>query len=387
MSMERFDVIVVGLGAVGSATTYHLAKTGVRVLGIDRYRPPHGMGSSHGDTRITREAVGEGEAYVPLVRRSHQLWRELEAESGESLLQQTGVLIMSPAGASVSMHGAADFMTATTSLARRHSIAHEVLAADELARRFPQFRFDDAYSGYFEPGAGWVRAEAAVHAHVAAAKRHGAVVRCGEEVVAYSANGSSVDVQTQKETYSADRLVLAAGAWLPRLVGGNLARLFTIYRQVVTWFEASDELDLPVFIWQFGTGEEDVFYGFPALNGPSGGVKIGTEKYRNVTTAAEASRDVSTAESNNEYTRCVRGRLPGLGPQAVRSGACLYTVTPDFGFVLDRHPEHANVVVASACSGHGFKHSPAVGETIAQLATGEPAAIDVTPFSLSRFIE
>lgn len=384
--MQNFDVVVVGLGATGSAAMFHLARAGVQVLGVDRYVPPHAMGSSHGDTRITRRAVGEGSEYIPFVSRSHTLWRELEDASGESLLVEVGALIMAPEGTASPMHGSADFMGSTTAVAEQHDIPHEIISADDVRRRFPQFHLEGEYLGYFEPGAGYVRAEAAVRAHIDVAEEFGATVRLDERVVGVEQAHGRVVVTTDKARYSATTVVLAVGSWLPELLPPDLAGLFTVYRQILIWFETSDTplADGPVFIWQFGPGTEDVFYGFPAIDGPSGGLKVGSEMY-----GSQAMSDIRRAVGDDEiastYQRCVHGRLPGVGSSAVRSARCLYTVTPDYGFVIDRHPELPGVIVASPCSGHGFKHSPAVGEAVAQLAVGAEPVLDVQPFSFGRF--
>lgn len=392
-TMRHLEVIVVGLGAIGSATTYHLARSGSAVLGLDRFSPPHAQGSSHGDTRITRLAVGEGTAYVPFAVRSHELWRELEAEAGVALLRDIGVLIMSPEGITAGMHGTDDFLAETLALARRHGIAHDVLAHDDLVEQYPQFDFERRYRGYYEPGAGYVRVDDAVRAQLDLAERHGATIRTGEQVLSIQPSAQGVDVETDRGRYGADSAVVSAGAGLPQLVKPDLARLFTVYRQVQAWFGVRDDAasgfapeSCPVFIYQFGANPEDVFYGFPAIDGPDGGVKIGTETYGNPTDLENMRREVDDTEVAGIYQRCLRGRLPGLSPDARRSITCLYTMTPDFGFVIDRHPEHENVILASPCSGHGFKHSAAIGETLAQLATTGTSTLDVGPFSISRFL-
>ncbi len=390
--MESYELIVVGLGAVGSATVRHLANSGTQVVGIDRFAPPHPYGSTHGDTRITREAVGEGDAYVPFVRRSHELWDELGHDSGVTLLRRNGGLIVAPESGAAAMHGTDDFAGSTIGIAERHGIQHEVLTADELRRRFPQFRAGDDDVGYYEPGAGAVMADDAVRVQLDLAERQGASIRRGERVLHVRAQDDGVTVVTDRASYGADVVVLAPGAWLPEYLEPELAGLFTVYRQVQNWFEldgpGEEQFDpdrCPVFIWQFGSGGDDMCYGFPAVTGRDGGVKIGTESYRASTDPESVRRDVDPAESAQVYEHCLSGRFPGLAAKVVRSVSCLYTVTPDFDFVVDRHPEHANIVLASGCSGHGFKHSAALGEAVGQFATSGAAALDLTPFALSRF--
>ncbi len=386
-SVESFDVIVCGLGAMGSATTYQLAKTGARVLGVDRLNPPHTLGSTHGDTRITRLATGEGPAYVPLVRRSHELWREVEGETDAQLLTAVGVLVMAPPGIHTRHHGKTHFLETTIAAARAYGIAHEVLDAQEITHRFPQFRLDGDESGYFEPGAGYVRPEAAVAAHLELAARNGATLRRGETLVDHAQDGDGVTVLTSAGQYSAGVLVLAVGPWLGELIGPDLGRNFAITRQVTQWYAPVGDVEpflprkFPVFIWDC---EPLAFYGFPAVDGPDGGVKVAAEQPSPTASVAEVARGVSDDEQYGLYDNVVGDRLPGLARRLVKAATCLYTTTPDGDFVIDRHPDQPAVLIVSACSGHGFKHSPAIGEAVAAMALGRHPPVDVTPFGLER---
>jgi sarcosine oxidase len=386
----RTDIIVVGTGAMGAAVLYQLARAGASVLGIDRHTPPHDRGSSHGDSRITRQAIGEGAAYVPLVRRSHEIWRELERETGESLLLQTGGLILAAADGAANHHGAGDFVQATAAVARATGIAHEMLEAGEITRRYPHFALTGDEIGYFEPGAGLVRPERCIAAQLAMAQRHGAVLRCGEIVASVVPDGSGVCVTTDQGVYRAGRAVMAAGAWMPTLLAPKLARSLRITRQMLHWFTPSNpELwaaeNSPVFMWMHGPHEEDYMYGFPILPG-SEGVKVASEQYASVTTADTIDRDVTPAESRALFHRHVAGRLVGLQPDRLRAAACLYTVTPDRAFVVGPHPDHGQITLVSACSGHGFKHSAGLGEAVAQsILTGHSAA-DLTAFAAGRLL-
>ena len=386
-SVESFDVIVCGLGAMGSATTYQLAKTGARVLGIDRFDPPHTLGSTHGDTRITRLATGEGPAYVPLVRRSHELWREVEEEKGERLLTTDGVLVMAPPGIHTRHHGKTHFLETTIAAARAFGIDHEVLDAQEISHRFPQFRLDGDESGYFEPGGGYVRPEAAVAAHLDLAARNGATLHRGETLVDHAPDGDGVTVLTSAGRYSAGVLVLAVGPWLGELIGRGLGLHFAITRQVTQWYAPGDDVEpflprtFPVFIWEC---EPVAFYGFPAVDGPDGGVKVAAEQRSPTATVAEVARGVRDDERYGLYDNVVGDRLPGLARRLVKATTCLYTTTPDGDFVIDRHPDHQSVLIVSPCSGHGFKHSPAIGEAVAAMALGRQPSVDLTPFALAR---
>ena len=385
---ERADVAVVGLGAMGAATLYQLARHGVSAIGIDRFTPPHTMGSSHGETRITRCAVGEGAGYVPLAQRSHAIWRELETETGERLLETCGMLLLGKPGQRTQHHGKADFLDATMRIAERHGIPHELLDTAAITARFPAFNLTDGEAGYFEPGGGFLHPERCVATQLRAAATRGATLRTGQQVVAIEPAANGVRILFADGAILADRLVLAAGAWAAGLLGPRFAPLLVPYRQVLHWFTPDDAAAygpdaFPTFIWIHGSGAEDYFYGFPALPG-LGGVKVATEQYSASCNPDIVSRDVAADEALSMHAAHVAGRLRGVGARPARSAACLYTVTPDSGFVIDTLPDDDRVIVVSACSGHGFKHSAAIGEAIAQwLCTGRPD-IDLEPFRLER---
>ena len=386
MVSERADVLVVGLGAMGSAVCAQLAMRGTSVIGIDQYDPPHPYGSTHGQTRMTRLAVGEGPEYVPLVRRSHQLWREIEAQTGTRLLTQTGGLIMSRPGSW--------FFEGTRDLARRLEIEHEQLSPAELRRRFPMFWADEETEGYYEPAAGFVRPEDTVRAQLELARRDGAELRPRERVLDWSASGHGVRVVTDRASYASEQLILCAGPWLPGLFPEG-RDVFAVHRQVQFWFpirHGYEQLrNMPVFVWDFG-GERggfvhfDGFYGFPAVDGPAGGVKVATESYEATTEPDGRQHPPTPAETGSMYRHCIEDRLPWLGPDPVRTLSCLYTCTRGSRFVVDRHPEHEAILIVSPCSGHGFKHSPAVGEAVAQWVTEGKPGLDLGPFRLSHAV-
>ena len=384
----RYDVVVVGLGAMGSATAYQLAKAGANVLGLDRYRPPHAHGSTHGDTRITRIAVGEGLAYVPLARRSQELWREIEQEAGVELLVQCGALVMAPPEASFAMHGSTNFLEHTRLAAETYDVEHELLDARELASRFPQFALSGDEQGYYEPGAGFVRPEAAVEAQLRLAAARGATLAAGESVLGYDDRGSHVVVRTTDRTVEASTVVIAAGPWVSDLVP-DLAPVVKVHRQVLFWFDLRDPAsyrdmrDAPAYIWWPGRDPSELIYGFPMVDGPGGGAKVAREQYVVETTADELDRTVTSEEIEEMYESFVRPRLPALSGRCVRTAVCPYTVTPESRFVIDRLPSAPRVIVASPCSGHGFKHSAAIGECLAQLATAGESSIDLSSFALA----
>lgn len=388
--MQTYDVIIVGLGAMGSAATYQLAKSGAKVLGIDQFTPPHSLGSTHGDTRITRLAVGEGEEYVALVQRSHEIWKELEAASGKSLLVQCGGLILMPKNLATSHHGKSDFLNRTIAVARQHPIPHEVLTSTEVRARFPAFNTKGNEQAYYEPQAGYVRPEASVTAQLDLARMRGARLSFGEKVLSYDVTSDRVSVTTDKGKYTGAKLVLTVGPWINQLFPGNES-IFKIYRQVLYWFDIKDKgyydsySKLPIFVWMFGDQPEEYVYGFPAVNGPNGGVKVATEYYITDTSPDTVDRTVTAEEISEMYDKHVKHQLPGLSGNCLRAAACMYTVTPDYKFVIDFHPDYRNVLIASPCSGHGFKHSAAIGEVLAQLATTGTSDIDISAFNMKRF--
>jgi sarcosine oxidase len=386
--MSTYEVAVVGLGAAGAATLYQLARRGVRAVGIDRFSPPHIYGSTHGDTRITREAIGEGEAYTPLVQRSHAIWRELEAETGQDLLTQCGGLILESAGGGPAGHHRHEFLASTIACANRYGIKHELLDAADVARRFPQFGLDGNESAYYEPTAGFVRPERCVAAQLTVAARLGTDIRRDERVLAVEPFAGGVRVRTDRGVVEADTVVLAVGAWVRDFVAAEQLQLFNVYRQVLSWFELRpDAVDhtpgaMPVFIW--GLSDGNAFYGFPAIDGTRE-IKVADEQLDTATAADEASLEVGPDEPRHLHESLISKRLPGVSSHCLRAVRCLYTVTPDANFIIDDHPDLPGVLLVSPCSGHGFKHSAGVGEAIAQRVTTGASDADLSPFRLDRF--
>jgi sarcosine oxidase len=385
---EQADFVVVGLGAMGSAVLYQLARRGANVIGIDRFVPPHQMGSSHGETRITRQAVGEGGAYAPLVLNSHRIWRELEADTGAKLLNDCGVLVMAPGFGPTSHHGKPDFVARSIEVARDFGIVHEVFDGAEVARRFPQFLgLVGSEKAYYEPGGGYAFPERCIAAQLRRASQLGARIRTGVEVRSIDQSGI-VRIETSDGTIEAGQVVVSAGSWTAPLLGAPFERLLTVNRQVLHWYDLDDLSaygpDAPAFIWMHGATDVDYLYGFPPLPGDRR-IKVATEQYETRTTADSINREVDPAESAEMYRKHVQGRLAGANPRVAHTAACLYTVTPDRGFIIDRHPRHDRVFVISACSGHGFKHSAGIGDAVAERLTGGRNQVDLAPFSIARF--
>ena len=379
-----------GLGAAGSATAWRLAARGLTVLGLDAHAPPHDFGSSHGSLRITRKAIGEGEAYVPLVLRSNELWRELERDGVDRLIGIAGGLWISSPRRQAEAH-VANFFDNTLAAARHHGIEHELLDAAAVRKRFPQFAIRDNEMAYYEPDAGYLRPEACVAAMLRAATRRGAEIHVNERVTAFHEDREGVAVLTDRGAYRARELVLCAGPWIRGLVEPRIAALFSVTRQVQYWFAtegpqaAFEPPAFPVWIWELQE-RRNVIYGFPAVDGPAAGVKIATEQYAHTTSPERMARAVTDEEVREMHQNLVAPYLPGVTSRCIRAEPCLYTSTPDFHFVIDRLPGASRVSLVSACSGHGFKHAPAVGEMAADLVTGAERLPRREPFAIRRLL-
>lgn len=369
-----FDVIIAGLGAMGSAACYHLAKRGKKVLGIDQFHPPHTFGSSHGQTRIIREAYFEDPIYVPLVQHAYRLWDELERESGRQLFVQTGgLMIGAPDGVVVA---------GATRSAERHRLAHEVLSADEVRRRFPAFQPEEWMSAVWEPRAGILFPESCIDAHLEGAKRSGATIVAGERIHRWTAGNGRVQVSTGNGTHEAGQLIATAGAWMPKLFP-ELTLPLKVERQILMWFDPSDHPEwfdrerCPVYLWEYAANR--FFYGFPNLGY---GVKVARHHEGESADPDGVRRDVASAEI--DWMRGIVGRfLPSANGQFRSATVCLYTNMPDGHFLIDRHPERREVLIASPCSGHGFKFSSAIGSVLADLVCDGTSAVDLSLFALS----
>jgi sarcosine oxidase len=388
--VENYDLIVIGLGAVGSAALCQSALRGVRVLGIDRFFPPHEFGSSHGETRITRQAVGEGAEFVPLVLRANVLWRALEAATGERLLVQNGGLILLDAAEREVQGAGAAFFNRTVDCARRFGIEHQMLGAEEIRQRFPQFILQDGAEGYLEPGAGFLSPEKCIRAQLMGARANRAELRTGDIVTDIVTDVSGVVVETNLARYGAASVVLAPGPWMAhwaRTICGLPEAHFAVYRQTLYWFRLEQPEprfspeQMPIFLWSSAQVEKG-FYGFPSLDGES--VKVATEQFTSLSDAEDGSVAVTPEQAQGFYDGYVRVSLRGLSGRCLRTATCLYTVVPDHRFVIDRGIDSERVWFASACSGHGFKHSAAVGEALAQKALREDPTVDLRPFARNR---
>jgi sarcosine oxidase len=387
----NYDVIVIGLGAMGSAAVYQLSKRNVKVLGIDQFSPPHALGSTHGETRVTRKAIGEGAEFVPLTLRTYEIFEEIEVETNADLLTKTGGLIISKTSGNAALHGNSGFIETTVATAQKFGIKHRILSAEEIAKEFPQFILDGEETGYFEDEMGFLRPENCVAAQLQLAGKQGAEIRRNERVLEIKHNENSVEIITEKGIYHTEKLIISAGAWVKDFIEKPKQDLFKIYRQVLYWFDVAENYEnfkvgsFPVFIWEFGRWENDFVYGFPTIEGENGGFKIATETYLETTNPDKANRQVSQKEVDEIYEKYVANRIKGVSRNTVKTATCLYTNLPNAKFLIDYLPENERIIIASPCSGHGFKHSAAIGEVLAELATEGKSKIDISAFSFDKF--
>ena len=373
-----YDVIVVGLGGMGSAAAYHLAARGQQVLGLERHTPAHDKGSSHGGSRIVRQSYFEDPAYVPLLLRAYELWERLERDSGRDVLTLTGGLFI----------GREDTLTFAGSLraSQQWGLPHEVLTASDIRRRFPTFSPAEDELALYEGRAGFARPEATVAAHLLLAERAGAELHFGEPVLRWESTANGVRVTTGSATYEAGQLVVAPGAWAPQLLS-DLGVSIEVERQVMHWFEPLGGVGPylpdrhPIYIHEDREGTQ--IYGFPSIDGPERGVKVAFFRRGQACTPDTINRSVSGAEVDDMRAYTAR-LLPSLPVRFLKAATCMYSNTPDQHFVIAKHPEHANVTVACGFSGHGFKFVPVVGEVLADLATTGSTAHPIDLFDPRR---
>jgi sarcosine oxidase len=371
-----YDAIILGTGGVGSAAAYHLARRGAWVLGIDRFPGGHDRGSSHGETRIIRQAYFEHPDYVPLLLRAYELWRELETATGAELLRQVGLLQIGPPEGAV--------VCGVLASARQHGLHVESLSVAEVRERWPGFRLSAEHVGVFEAAAGYLRVERCVLAHLAAAKDAGAEFQFGNAAGSWRRDGQDVVVKLENgQQFAARRLVVTAGPWAPQVLA-DLGVPLEVRRKHVHWF-ASDDLayhqdhGCPTFLYELPHG---VFYGFPQID--SFGVKVA--EHSGGQPVPDPLADPRQLEPTDlaRVEDFVRAHLPGVGRQR-RHSVCFYTMSPDEHFIVDRHPENENVLFAAGLSGHGFKFTSVLGEALADLALEGKTMLPIGFLGLGRF--
>lgn len=371
---KKYDAIVLGVGAMGSAACYHLARRGLSVLGIEQFEIGHDKGSSHGRTRVIRKAYFEDPRYVPLLHECYALWHELEAASGETLLRTTGCLNMGPAE-----H---ECIRGVRESVERHGLPHEFLEADEIRRRWPVFEANEGDVGVYEADGGMLFPEKCIAAHVRLAQARGCRILQRTRVENWSAMPHGVVVQAGGERFEGRHLVITAGAWLP-IIAAELGLPLVIERQVQAWF-APGEADafavgrMPVFIHFLS---DRSYYGLPHIG--DGAVKVARHHGGLITTAEGVDRNVAASDEADIRLYLSRHMPKADGP-LLEARVCLYTNTPDEHFIIDRHPEHENVLIAGGFSGHGFKFSGLVGRVLSDLVLDGRTASPIELFSIAR---
>lgn len=372
--MSVYDVAIVGLGAMGSAAAWQIAARGRSVVGFDRFTPPHVFGSTHGRSRIIREAYFEHPLYVPLVQRAYALWADLEQLTGAALFHQTGGLMIGPREGSL--------VNGTRESATRHGLRYEEWDAAAVRRRSPALAPAEDMAAIWEPRAGMLLPERSVAAMLGEARRLGADLRVNAIVTGWSSHGDHIVAEVGEARIAARRLVLAAGPWIAGLTTGMELPL-TLERAVQGWFTPRDAVvgapaALPVFILEDASGH--VCYGLPDIGD---GVKLAEHHGGEPTTMDTIRREVDGAD-RKRLEGVARRWLPGVVPDLQDASTCVYTNTPDQHFIVDVHPAEPRVIVVSACSGHGFKFAPAIGEIVADMAMDRRPVFDTTPFSIAR---
>ena len=372
-TMSHFDVVVCGLGVMGSAALYALARRGVRVAGLDRFEQGHDRGSSHGETRIIRRGYFEHPSYVPLVERAYAGWRQIEAAAGRRLLHVTGIVETGPP------HGV--LMRGTLAAMKQHCVPHEQFSAVELMHRFPAFRIPNEYIAAFQGDGGFLEAEPALEALAALAQAAGAEIRRGETVRAIEPMARGVRVTTDRNEVEAGAAIVALGPWLKTLLP-DLPAPLRVTRQVLAWFSPRDAAtleDLPVFLMESRHG---IHYGFPRR---ASSIKVAKHHHADEAVHPETCDRTVSAADVALIRAALAAHLPAIDGPLVRTKTCLYTRTPDDDFIIDHLPGAPQVVIASPCSGHGFKFAPALGDILADLALAGTTKSDIARFSLGRF--
>jgi sarcosine oxidase len=376
-----YDVIVLGVGGFGSGAAYHLARRGARVLGIDRFAPPHDFGSSHGETRIIRKAYFEHPDYVPLLLRAYDLWTALAAESQRQLFWRCGLML---AGLPDS-----EAIAGARLSANQHGLTIENLTGTAAEQRWPGVRIPAGFDVVFEPDAGFLAVEDCVRAHCELAVARGATVLADQEVVSWKSDGREVRVRTATGEYVARSLIITAGAWAASVLA-ELKLPLQVLRKPIFWhpIASSDyrlSAGMPTFYFELPehtSPSPRTFYGFPSLDGQTlkVGEHSGGEVVPNALQVDRSLRESDVVPVAGFLSRC----LPGVSPRPVRHSVCLYTVTPDRHFIVDRHPEFPNVAVGCGFSGHGFKFTSVLGDALAELVLSGQTEYPIEFLSLKR---
>lgn len=372
---SSYDIVVIGAGAMGSAAAYHLSATGKKVLVIDKFQPPHSMGSSHGESRIIREAYFESPLYVPLVQQAYALWQQLENEYGKQLFLKTGGLMLGDATSKV-------FAGAERSAAA-YNIWYEVLESDAIKKKFPAFKPGKETTGLYERNAGLLFPEECIRAHILLAQKQHVEFCFNEKVIAIKNEGSGLRISTNRGEYVAGKLIVSAGAWMNKLFT-DVQLPLSVARQVLFWFdyetahrENFSPAHMPIYLWEYE--KDKVFYGFPSVENK---LKVAVHHKGKITDADTIDRTVADDEIKN-MSNIIEEYLD-VKVSFSHSAVCMYTNTPTEDFIIDYHPANNNIIIASPCSGHGFKFSSAIGKILCDMACNKIPGFDIAAFSIAK---
>jgi len=375
------DTIIVGLGAMGSAAAYQLARRGKKVLGLEQFNPVHDMGSSYGRSRMIRQAYWESPAYVPILLRAYELWQELERSTQTKLLHITGGLAIGPESS--------ELVSGCVHSARKYNLRHEILDHTQIRRRFPPLIAKSGEIGLYEFMAGYLIPEECIRQQLNQAVRYGAELHFKETVQSMEVDDSKqeITIRTAKRTYHAEHLIISGGAWAPNILA-NLALPLTVTRQVMFWFDpiggVAPFLPDRFPVYMFVPEPDYILYGFPSIDGRNGGVKIAIHGSDEICSASSIDRKIRQEDLDRIRSR-VAIRVPSLNGPLVKAHPCMYTMTPDENPIICQHPHFPSVSIAAGFSGHGFKMASVIGEILADLVLDGTTRHDISLFSIRRF--
>jgi len=383
-SNTSFDVIVIGVGSMGSATCYYLSKRGYKVLGLEQFDISHEFGSHAGQSRIIRKAYFEHPAYVPLLEGAYKNWKTFEQETGEQLYFKTGLLY---AGTSSN-----EMITGVKQSATLYNIELELLKNADAVKRFPQFLFPKSFEILFEPEAGFLPPEKSIRLYASQAKKNGAIIKTNERVIEWKKDGTNIIVKTDKSSYQCNKLIITAGAWAGKMIP-HFSDKIKVTRQFVAWIKTNDDrrFTLNNFpCWMIGDDEQrGCYYGFPLLDtkfGEPAGLKLAHHFPKEVTDPYKVDRR-ATENDIQDLKYCLDKYLPGVFDSILHTKICLYANSPDENFIIDKLPGYEeNVSIACGFSGHGFKFASVIGEILADLAIEGKSNLPIEFLNAKRFV-
>ena len=374
---QIYDVIVIGLGAMGSATIYQLSKTNLKICGIDQYAPPHSWGSSHGESRITRQTIGEEESYIPLVQESNKIWKTMEQESGQELFHKSGGYVLGHENSNMLFHNTKDFIARLVELAKKYNINYALKTADDIRREIPMLQVTPDTIGFYEPDAGILYPEKIITAFLKLAEKNGASFLWNDKVTDWYFKDGLIHIKTNLQEFVTKKAIFTTGPWIQDFLPNNLKPEVKVYKQEMFWFkpaftknksEARYSVEADAFPWIIWLGKnlDDFRTFFPATKDGTKGIKFMTEQYTNEVHPNRTHYFITDEQVRSVYEKYVQPSIKGITRTCLKRSACFYTVTKDARFLMDFHPACKSVLFASPCSGHGFKHSAAIGQLLAK---------------------